>query len=157
KDGSLCRLLQQGGAIGITDATVSTTFSWGKIMNGKLPFRLTPLAAAVLAGSLLPFPVVAQEGTIQEITVTAQFREESLQETPIAITAISGDMLEARNQIKLSDITAQAPNVLLQVNPAGGGNAMRAYIRGVGQADQSPSVDPGVGIYIDDVYFSTIT
>lgn len=128
----------------------------------KIPFRLRPLAAvsygALLAGSLVSAPAaMAQEGAIEEITVTAQFREENLQETPIAITAISGDMLEARNQTNISDITAQAPNVLLQVNPAGGGNAMRAYIRGVGQADQSPAVDPGVGIYIDDVYFSTVT
>jgi iron complex outermembrane receptor protein len=94
---------------------------------------------------------------LEEIVVTAQFREQNLQETPLAITAITGDQLEARNQTRIADITAQAPNVLLQLNPAGGGNAMRAYIRGVGQNDQSPSVDPGVGIYVDDVYFATLT
>jgi iron complex outermembrane receptor protein len=54
-------------------------------------------------------------------------------------------------------VTAQAPNVLLQQNPAGSGNSMRAFIRGVGQSDQSPSVEPGVGIYIDDIYFGTVT
>ncbi len=89
--------------------------------------------------------------------VTAQFVEQNLQETPLAITAFTGDMLEARSQTKIADVAAQTPNVILQVNPAGGGNSMRAYIRGVGQGDQSPSVDPGVGIYVDDVYFATIT
>jgi iron complex outermembrane receptor protein len=109
-------------------------------------------------------PVLAQQtganrddDGIAEVVVTAQFREQKLQETPIAITAISGDLLEARSQTSIADVTAQSPNVLLQVNPAGGGTSMRAFIRGVGQADQSPSVDPGVGIYVDDVYFATVT
>ena len=109
-------------------------------------------------------PVLAQQAGankndegIPEVVVTAQFREQKLQETPLAITAISGDLLEARSQTSIADVTAQSPNVLLQVNPAGGGTSMRAFIRGVGQADQSPSVDPGVGIYVDDVYFATVT
>jgi iron complex outermembrane receptor protein len=89
--------------------------------------------------------------------VTAQFRQQNLQDTPIAITAINAELLEARNQTRLSDITAQAPNVLLQPNPSGQGNSMRAFIRGIGQSDQSPSVEPGVGIYVDDIYFATIT
>jgi iron complex outermembrane recepter protein len=116
--------------------------------------------SVALALAVSAVPALAQENTeqgLQEVTVTAQFREQNLQQTPIAITAITGEMLEARSQTKLADITAQSPNVLLQVNPAGGGNSMRAFIRGVGQGDQSPSVDPGVGIYVDDVYFSTIT
>jgi iron complex outermembrane receptor protein len=115
--------------------------------------------AALLPAAL---PVLAQESRtddeeLTEVVVTAQFREQNLQQTPIAITAITGEMLEMRSQTRIADVTAQAPNVLLQVNPAGGGNSMRAFIRGVGQSDQSPSVDPGVGIYVDDVYFSSIT
>ena len=113
------------------------------------------IAIAVATGSM---PVLAQETTeteptelLTEVVVTAQFREQNLQETPIAITAITAEMLEARSQTRIADVTAQSPNVLLQVNPAGGGNSMRAFIRGVGQGDQSPSVDPRVGIYIDDV------
>lgn len=119
------------------------------------------LAWSVVIGAA---PVLAQQAGanrddegIAEVVVTAQFREQNLQETPIAITAISGDLLEARSQTSIADVTAQSPNVLLQVNPAGGGTSMRAFIRGVGQADQSPSVDPGVGIYVDDVYFATVT
>ncbi|HWW66206.1 MAG TPA: TonB-dependent receptor [Sphingomonadaceae bacterium] len=91
------------------------------------------------------------------IVVTAQMREQNLQDIPLSITAVTGDMLEARSQTNLTDISDQAPNVLLQQNPSGSGNSMRAFIRGVGQSDQSPSVEPGVGIYIDDIYFGTVT
>ena len=91
------------------------------------------------------------------IVVTAQLREQNIQDIPLSITAVSGEMLEARSQTRLTDITAQAPNVLLQQNPSGSGNSMRAYIRGVGQGDFSPSVEPGVGIYVDDIYFGTVT
>jgi iron complex outermembrane receptor protein len=99
----------------------------------------------------------ADASTVSEVVVTAQFREQNLQKTPLAITAVNGAMLDARAQTRLTDVAAQAPNVQLEPNPAGAGNGMRAFIRGVGQADQDPAVDPGVGIYVDDVYFSTIT
>jgi iron complex outermembrane recepter protein len=119
-------------------------------------------ALATLAFAAGSAPAFSQEDTdkketLSEVVVTAQFREQNLQQTPIAITAITGEMLEARSQTKIADVTAQSPNVLLQVNPSGGGNSMRAYIRGVGQGDQSPAVDPGVGIYVDDIYFASIT
>ena len=99
----------------------------------------------------------SDSGGVETVTVTAQFRKENLQETPVAITAVTGAMLEARSQTSLQDVSAQAPNVILEQNPAGGGNSMRAQIRGVGQTDFDPAVDPGVGIYIDDVFFATLT
>lgn len=95
--------------------------------------------------------------SVETVTVTAQFRKESLQVTPIAITAVTGAMLDARSETDLRQVAAQAPNVILEQNPAGGGNSMRAQIRGIGQTDFDPAVDPGVGIYVDDVYFATLT
>ena len=92
-----------------------------------------------------------------EVVVTAQFHNENLQQTPLAITAITGDMLTQRSATSLSDVAAFAPNVILQPTYAGTGNAMRAQIRGVGQTDFDPALDPGVGVYIDDVYFPTLT
>lgn len=94
---------------------------------------------------------------IEVIVVTAQMREQNLQDVPLAISAVSGALLEERSQTVLTDITAQMPNLLLQRNPAGQGNSIRVFIRGVGQSDQSPSVEPGVGTYIDDIYFGTVT
>jgi iron complex outermembrane receptor protein len=109
-------------------------------------------------------PAVAQDDADQVperaeadvIIVTAQLREQNIQDIPLSITAVTGDLLEARSQTTLTDITAQMPNLLLQRNPAGQGNSIRVFIRGVGQSDQSPSVEPGVGTYIDDIYYGTV-
>lgn len=99
----------------------------------------------------------AADDTLEEVVVTAQFREQNLQETPIAITAISSALLEARSQTDLAEVAAQAPNVTLR--PLGGsfGPAMGASIRGIGQFDFNPAMEPGVGIYVDDVYYASLT
>ncbi|PZN35227.1 MAG: TonB-dependent receptor [Proteobacteria bacterium] len=120
-------------------------------------------ASSLAATSVLTSMASAQEAAgsgdtvLAEVVVTAQMREQNVQDIPLSITAVTGDMLEARSQTNLKEISAQAPNVLLQQNPAGSGNSMRAFIRGVGQSDHSPSVEPGVGIYVDDIYFGTVT
>ena len=92
-----------------------------------------------------------------EIVVTAQFREQRLQDTPLAITAINSEMLEARSQTNISEITAQAPNVTLKPQGAAFGPSLAASIRGVGQYDFNPALEPGVGLYVDDVYYATLT
>jgi iron complex outermembrane receptor protein len=99
----------------------------------------------------------AGAGTLEEITVTATFRATNVQTTPLAITAINADMLEARSQTNLAQITAEAPNVSLRPAGSAFGSALVAFIRGIGQTDFNPSVEPGVAIYVDDVYYSTIT
>ena len=117
----------------------------------------TMLSAATARAADAQADTAGAEPGLGEIVVTAQFRQQNLQDTPIAITAVNAAMLESRSQTRISDVAAQAPNVVLQPNPAGQGNSMRAFIRGVGQSDQSPSVEPGVGIYVDDIYFATVT
>jgi iron complex outermembrane receptor protein len=97
------------------------------------------------------------EGRAPEIVVTAQFREQRLQDIPIAITAIDDALLEARSQTNLQEVTNQAPNVTLRTMGASFGPSMGASIRGVGQFDFSPAFEPGVGLYIDDVYYSSLT
>ena len=92
-----------------------------------------------------------------EIIVTAQFREQNLQDTPLAITAVSAAMLEARSQTDLSQVARQAPNVSLAPAGQSFGASMIASIRGVGQGDFNPAMEPGVGIYVDDVYYATLT
>src|SRR5690606_20320508 len=92
-----------------------------------------------------------------EIVVTAQFREQNLQDTPIAITAVNSEMLEARGQTDIQQVASQAPNVTLKpMSATNGNNSMIAFIRGVGQANYNFALEPGVGIYIDDVYFPTV-
>jgi iron complex outermembrane receptor protein len=98
-----------------------------------------------------------QGGALEEVIVTAQFRRQNLQETPLAITAVSGDMLEARSQTSIAEVANQAPSVTLKANSAAYGPSLAANIRGVGQFDFHPALEPGVGIYVDDVYYSTLT
>jgi len=93
---------------------------------------------------------------LTEIVVTAQFKAANLQETPIAITAEDAAMMEARGHKSLLDVASAAPNVNIRPSTSAFGNAASIFIRGVGQYDPSFALEPGVGIYIDDVYFPTI-
>ncbi len=97
------------------------------------------------------------ETAVQDVIVTAQFREQPLQDTPIAITAVNSAMLEARSQTNIADVAAQAPSVTLKSQSAVYGPALGANIRGIGQYDTNPAVEPGVGLYVDDVYYATLT
>jgi iron complex outermembrane receptor protein len=109
--------------------------------------------AALAAGALaVAAPVAAQESALEEIVVTARFREENLQQTPLAITAFSGANMEARNLTDVTMLDTFSPNTLIQPLGAGWGSTMAAFIRGVGLGDNSLSFEPGVPIYIDDVY-----
>ncbi|MBO9602745.1 MAG: TonB-dependent receptor [Novosphingobium sp.] len=108
-------------------------------------------------------PVLAQDdkgaadNSTDEILVTAQFRQQNVQKTPLAITAVSGDMLDARSQTSIADIANQAPSVTLKPQGASFGPSLTANIRGVGQYDFNPAFEPGVGMYVDDVYYPTLT
>src|SRR5687768_17902449 len=95
-----------------------------------------------------------QAGALEEIVVTARKREESLQETPIAISAFTADALERQQITSTADLDQVAPNLqFASYGPLTGNNAAaQVYIRGIGQSDGSSGVDPGVGLYIDDVY-----
>ncbi len=93
----------------------------------------------------------------ETIIVTAQFREQNLQDTPLAITAINAGMLEARSQTNIADVANQAPSVTLKPQGAAFGPSLAANIRGVGQYDFNPALEPGVGLYVDDVYYATLT
>lgn len=89
-----------------------------------------------------------------EILVTARRRAERLQDTPVAVSAFSAEMLETRQILQTQDLERVTPS--LQFKPAGqlSGNSASSvvFIRGVGQVDPTAAVDPGVGIYVDEVY-----
>jgi iron complex outermembrane receptor protein len=123
-------------------------------------WAVSTLAAALVTGQALAAdqPATATTGnTLEEIVVTAQFRAQNLQDTPVAITAENAAMMEARGQTSLHDLAQQAPNVTLVETGGAFGPGMTATIRGIGQADFDPAFAPGVGIYIDDVYYSSLT
>ncbi|WP_160770029.1 TonB-dependent receptor [Alteraurantiacibacter buctensis] len=124
-------------------------------------FHASALALAAVLGSAAPAMAqdsadAAASDNSDEIVVTAQFRSQRLQDVPIAITAVTGEMMEQRGQTNLADIGNNAPNVTLRQSAASFGPAVSAYIRGVGQRDTNFALEPGVGLYIDDVYLPTM-
>ncbi len=89
---------------------------------------------------------------LEEIVVTAQFREQGLQSTPVAITAINGSQLEQRTLSSVTDLNGLAPNLTVTKGTNTNGPSAQLFIRGVGQSDGHPGLEPGVGLYVDDVY-----
>lgn len=96
----------------------------------------------------------ASSGALEEITVTARKVEENLQETPIAITVLTGNALEDRQVFNTNVLDQVVPNLQFADNAplAGNNSSSQIFIRGIGQTDPTSTVDPGVGLYIDDVY-----
>src|SRR5215510_11746675 len=111
-------------------------------------------AAIASAISSIAFAQQAEEPVgIEEVIVTARKVEENLQRTPIAITAISGSALQDQQVFDTSELDQVVPNLQFANNaPLAGNNSSSAvFIRGIGQTDPTSTVDPGVGMYIDDV------
>ncbi len=120
--------------------------------------KVAAAVAALIAASVAQAQQApADENKLEEVVVTAQFREQRLQDTPIAITAVNAEMMEMRNQTSIFQVSAQAPNVMLSPQGQINGTGLLAFIRGVGQTDFNYAVEPGVGMYIDDVYYATVT
>jgi iron complex outermembrane receptor protein len=94
---------------------------------------------------------------VEEIVVTAQKRSEKIQATPLSITAFSAADLEKMGFTNFADLTNKVPS--LAITPyAFAGSILEVFIRGVGQSDVvNISRDPGVGIYLDDVYLARST
>ena len=97
---------------------------------------------------------VSEAETGGSIVVTARRRDEALIDTPIAVSAFSAQELQDRQIQQTSDLEQITPS--LQFKPAGqlSGNSAASvvFIRGIGQLDPTAAVDPGVGIYLDEVY-----
>jgi iron complex outermembrane recepter protein len=126
-------------------------------MSTRYTTRAWRYTSAALWGVGLVTTAHAQQQAsrgLEEIIVTARKVAENLQETPIAITAFTGSALEDR-QIFSTDVLDQVvPNLQFANNAplAGNNSSSQIFIRGIGQTDPTSTVDPGVGLYIDDVY-----
>ena len=118
------------------------------------PSVLAFAAAALLLGgapvSAQPPPAQAPSN-LEEIVVTARYREESLQETPIAITALTADEIAVRGFSSGYEVAYTVPNATFRQTQAAFGNTMSSFIRGIGQNDFLSEFEPGVGVYFDDV------
>ena len=108
-------------------------------------------ALAVAAGSARAAEVVAAKATtLQEVVVTATKRAESVQDIPMAVTALPSDFRDKVKMEGIQDIANFTPGLMARDEPD-----ERLNIRGVGRTTNSPGSDPGVGVYVDGVYTSS--
>ncbi|MCB1733435.1 MAG: Plug domain-containing protein, partial [Halieaceae bacterium] len=110
------------------------------------------LVCALALGNLLATPLtVAQSGMLEEVIVTAQKREQSLQDTPVAISAFDAAALEQQGISDVYDIGQFAPNVQIVETPS---NSTAATISIRGSVTFNPAItwEPPVGLYLDGVF-----
>ena len=138
-----------------------------------LQIRRTPMAAAIALALVFAPGAFAQETaaddepeagteadarfdtTLDVVTVTSRRREESIQEVPVAVSAFEESDLTAMQARSVDNLQGAVPNLNI-VQGRGSANAVNVFIRGIGQPDALQTFDPGVGMYVDDVYYSRI-
>lgn len=118
--------------------------------------RSLPVAVGLTVGLSMSVGAQTPSGTLEEVITTARRTTENLQDTPVSVTAVSGELLREIGAVDLRNITNVTPNMEFSYagNGSGGGNFAQVFIRGVGQPDFIITKDPGVGIYIDGVYLA---
>ncbi|WP_421849311.1 TonB-dependent receptor domain-containing protein [Novosphingobium sp.] len=132
-------------------------------MIGK---HMQMVSTAAMALALLPGAAFAQTREpavstaadsadgIPEIVVTARKRAESQQTVPVAVTAVSPAMLEARAATNIVDLRGQVPNLLIEQGYGNTGNAI-IFIRGIGVQENERFIDPAVGVVVDGVFLGS--
>lgn len=140
-------------------------------MSRKLALISAPLTAALLPISAQAQVTEAQSDVqetssdqvggeeasgIADIVVTATRRETSLQETPLAISAIGADVLLEQGLTNAAEMSRVVPNVNFERSQGAFGPGMSAFIRGIGSSETNLSGEAGVAFYIDDVYYPLV-
>ncbi len=116
------------------------------------------LGAAIFALTSLPAVTWAADSSannlvIEEIIVTARKKEESIQDTPLAVTAITGELREGSVR-RLEDIQAFAPNLFINRTP-GIASGAAITIRGVASLESDKSFEPSIGVVMDGMFLGT--
>ena len=109
---------------------------------------------SILLAAMTAVPAIAQESTdegmLEEVMVTAQKREQSIQDVPISISAFSGEYLEETGIRTLEEVAKITPNFYISNSSQQTNN--RIIIRGIGSVGNS-GIEPSVGVFIDGVYY----
>ncbi|WP_114392382.1 TonB-dependent receptor [Oleisolibacter albus] len=111
--------------------------------------------AQTIPGTTLPADATASAGTstMDEIVVTARRRSETLQDVPVSVSAFTAEALDLKGSPDITALQQSTPNLTMQV-ARGSNSTLIAFIRGVGQQDPLWGFEPGVGLYVDDVYIA---
>lgn len=109
--------------------------------------------AVLLVGAVQAHAAEKQQQSLEEVVVTAQRREQSLQDVPLSVTAFSGKQMQQAGIETIVGLDETLPNVTLKVS-RGTNSTLTAFIRGVGQQDPVAGFESGVGLYLDDVYLN---
>ncbi|MCH8683971.1 TonB-dependent receptor [Pedomonas mirosovicensis] len=125
----------------------------GLLLAGAASATLSAAPAMAQAQAPAPETASTQSAELSDIVVTARRRSESLQDVPVAVSAFSSEDLEMRGAADLTTLQYSAPNMTMQV-ARGSNSTLIAFIRGVGQQDPLWGFEPGVGLYVDDVYIA---
>jgi iron complex outermembrane receptor protein len=118
---------------------------------GALAAMITPNVAFAQESAVSEQSVENNQNRLGDVIVTARRRPERSQDTPISMTAISGEQLEALNIVRLEGITQLAPSLRI-TQASGSANAPAVFIRGIGTISTALYVEPSVGIYVDGIY-----
>ena len=121
----------------------------------QLKFKLAQasgmaIAAALMAPAAMAQEAPAEDGGLEEIVVTAQRREQSLQDVPMAISAVSGDTLRDAGANGIDGLAAMIPSLATVSNNQPLAQSYR--IRGLGTDPHIPTFEPSVALFIDGVY-----
>jgi iron complex outermembrane recepter protein len=123
-----------------------TAFIWSALIAAGTAAAADPNTASSTS-------TTADTGTLQEIVVTARRFSEDLQNVPLAVTALSAATIQTQDVTNLQDLNSFVPNMKIAADRATS-STINVYIRGVGQSDPLWGFQPGVGVYVDDVYLA---
>ncbi len=109
----------------------------------------------IIAATATALPAFSQNETLalEEVLVTAERREGSLQDVPLAVSAFDANEIDRRQSFNVKDIVNNVPN-LIGANNVGQGTATTVFLRGVGTTESIVTVDTAMGFYLDDVYIA---
>jgi len=110
-------------------------------------------AVTAIAQEAAPAPGASAAPMVEELIVTARRREETLKDVPVAVSAYGAEKLERIGAGDITTLQQTTPNLTLQI-ARGSNSTVIAFIRGVGQQDPLWGFEPGVGLYVDDVYIA---
>ena len=112
------------------------------------PHKLAVAVAAIVGTSMGPQALA--QGSLEEVIVTAQKREQSLQDVPVAVSAFSAAMLEKSGVKDMFDLQSNAPSLIVSQNQTSTTSTFQ--IRGIFTSSQNFGLEPSVGLYVDGVY-----